>query len=421
MAANTVVIGGGIVGLSSALALQRAGVSTLVVDSGGPDLAASWGNAGHIAIEQVAPLASFATIRSAPRRLTIAGGALSLPLRDVGHWLPFALRLARASTPDRYRHGAAILGGLLADAMPAWRRLAASLPGESILKEEGHIVVWHDPRAAARGVEAWTSADIGTARLRVATPAERQDLGRLMAVPPAGALIFENTAQVSSHAALREGLLAAFRAAGGQMREDRVRGLTLRGTRAVLALASGETLEPARVLLAAGVQAGQLLEPLGTRVPIIAERGYHIESPDHGWPEGTPPVVFEDRSMIVTRFSAGLRAASFVEFTGPRSQPDPRRWRTLERHVRELGLPLRGTPARWAGARPTLPDYLPAIGRSEAADNLFYAFGHQHLGLTLGPITGELVSSMMAGPGLPADLASALSLERFAPRNASRV
>lgn len=117
--------------------------------------------------------------------------------------------------------------------------------------------------------------------------------------------------------------------------------------------------------------------------------------------------------MIVTRFEGGLRAASFVEYADVDAAPDPGKWRRLGRHVAELGLPVRGEPSQWCGARPTLPDYLPAIGRSSRHDNLYYAFGHQHLGLTLAAVTGELVGGLMAGETAATSLAP-FDLERFA-------
>jgi len=108
-------------------------------------------------------------------------------------------------------------------------------------------------------------------------------------------------------------------------------------------------------------------------------------------------VVFEDRSMIVTRFAQTLRACSFVEFADVNAPPDSRKWERLTKHVRDLGLPFGESPSRWMGARPTLPDYLPAIGRSRRAENLLYAFGHQHLGLTLGPATGQAIAALALG------------------------
>jgi D-amino-acid dehydrogenase len=104
--------------------------------------------------------------------------------------------------------------------------------------------------------------------------------------------------------------------------------------------------------------------------------------------------------------------ASFVEFSRSDSSPDPRKWRRLRRHVEELGLSLGEPVAEWIGARPTLPDYLPAIGASRRASKLFYAFGHQHLGLTLAAVTGEAIAALVVGDE-PAIEVTAFDLERF--------
>jgi D-amino-acid dehydrogenase len=127
-------------------------------------------------------------------------------------------------------------------------------------------------------------------------------------------------------------------------------------------------------------------------------------------------VVFEGRSLILTRFEDRLRVASFVEFGHESSPPDPRKWARLRRHLTELGVQLEGPVAEWMGARPTLPDYLPAIGVSRRASNLYYAFGHQHLGLTLAAVTGELVASLMGGATPVVDL-TPFDLDRFARRS----
>ena len=116
--------------------------------------------------------------------------------------------------------------------------------------------------------------------------------------------------------------------------------------------------------------------------------------------------------MIVTRYADSVQASSFVEFGDPDTPPDPRKWERLESHVATLGLAMTGPFTRWMGARPTLPDYLPAIGRSTHAPNLLYAFGHQHLGLTLAAATGELVAALADECPLPIDI-TPFSLDRF--------
>jgi len=413
---EAVVIGGGVVGLASALALARRGFAVIVAEQDRERRAASWGNAGHIAIEQVQPLASWSMIRSAPARLFARGGALALPPREAKRWGPFAARMAAAARHSRFEHGAAALTMLMREAMPAWKRLAPTLPAPDLLREDGHFVLWQTREGAAHGRAAWMNARIGAAEVRDVTADEMVRLLSLGQTPPAGAIRFTNTGQIVDLSRLAEALETALEQAGGRIVRDRAR-LVREGERAAVELSDGARLAPDIVLLAAGVRSGALIEPMGHRAPIIAERGYHIRSADHDWPADLPPVVFEDRSMIVTRYADTVQAASFVELASPDAPPDPAKWERLEHHVAELGLPMRGPFSRWMGARPTFPDYLPAIGRSRRAGNLLYAFGHQHLGLTLAPVTAEIVSALAAGERPGMDIAP-FDLDRFARRGA---
>jgi len=406
------VIGGGVVGLACGLALARRGFAVTLVEADPNRRAASWGNAGHIAIEQVEPLASRAAIRSAPGRLFWRGGALAFPPGQWRAWAPFAWRMFGAARPRRFAAGKAALAALMREAMPAWRRLAAGLPDDGLLREDGHFVLWGSPGAAARGRAAWAGADTGTARFHDVDEGERRTLAALLGSAPAGAIRFENTGQVSDLGRLADALEAAFVGTGGSIIRGRARLERVDGLAGV-AIDGGRTEIPDHIVLAAGVRSGRLIAPLGHRAPIIAERGYHIRTRDHAWPANLPPVVFEDRSVIVTRYADCVQAASFVELGDPDAPADPAKWVRLEHHVAALGLPMRGPFERWMGARPTLPDYLPAIGRSRRATNLVYAFGHQHLGLTLAPVTGEIVGALVTGADAPVDI-DAFDIDRFA-------
>jgi D-amino-acid dehydrogenase len=410
---SIVVVGGGVVGLACALDLRRAGAEVLLIDEGaGPS--ASWGNAGHIAIEQVEPIASMKALKSAPARWFPRGGALDFRLSDIFTWGGWAGRYVQACSPDVFDHGKAALGGLLDDAVPAWRRLATAAGRPDLLRERGHLVVWETLASAEKGRAAWAATDIGQARTRDLQGVELLEVASRLAIAPAGGLRFENSGQISDPGLALRTLRDSFAALGGTIRSARVTALRLEGGRAVVALDDGEVLRPDQVVLAAGVGSGALIRSLGHVAPIVAERGYHIEGDVGAWGD-LPPVVFEDRSMIVTRFGDRLRAASFVEFARQNSPADPRKWARLHRHVDELGLPMAKSRSQWMGARPTLPDYLPAIGVSRRAPNLIYAFGHQHLGLTLAATTGEIVTALAGGGGTPVDL-KPFDLDRFARR-----
>ncbi len=405
---NSLVIGGGVVGLNIALQLQAQGFQVTLCDNGNKE-SASYGNAGHIATEQVEPLASMATVKSAWRRWFMRGGALSLPPQGIGAWLPFSLRLLGAAQPQHFAHGKIVLRDLLTSAMPAWKRCVADLGAPDLLCEDGHFVVWETPESAAKGFRSWSAADTGTASLRPVTDDEMTQLSTLTQKKIHGAIRFIGTAQIADTRRMLETLVDRFVQRGGRYLHERVERLKIHEQRTYAVLSGGEPLTADQIVVAAGIGSKTLLESVGETVPMIAERGYHIQTPDHGWPKGFPPVVFEDRSMIVTGFERGLRAASFVEFNRPDAAPDPRKWTRLRKHVGELGLPFKGEGAEWIGTRPTLPDYLPAIGHSVKAGNLYYAFGHQHLGLTLGAVTGEIVADMIKSGRAP----DAFNLSRF--------
>ncbi|WP_223391708.1 NAD(P)/FAD-dependent oxidoreductase [Caulobacter segnis] len=408
---GTLVIGGGVVGKACALALRRAGESVTLLDPQGSARPASYGNAGHIATEQVAPLASPAALASAFRRLFALGGALDFRLADIGAWGPWAARFVAASTADGAAHGQRALSGLLKNALPAWRRLAESLGRPDLLIERGHVVVWESAASARAGRAAWEAADIGQARLAPLAEPTKARLEQLIQPAIAGGVAFQNTGQVSDPALVLRLLDEAFDAAGGRRRVGQVRRLANVDGRVVAELSDGQQLAPERVLVAGGVGSGALMRGLGHVAPIIAERGYHLEGGADHW-DDLPPVVFEDRSLILTRFGDRLRAASFVEFGREASPADPRKWARLRRHLSELDVSLEGPVAEWMGARPTLPDYLPAIGASRRVDNLYYAFGHQHLGLTLAATTGERVAALVGGAAPATDLAP-FDLARF--------
>ncbi|MEG3175768.1 FAD-binding oxidoreductase [Sphingomonas sp. RB3P16] len=401
------VVGGGVVGLSCALRLAQRGHCVTVVDRASRGDAASWGNAGHIATEQVAPLASLATLRSAAGRLFVRGGALDLPPAHTATWLPFVLRMIAAAYPPRFAKGKRALGAMLADAVPAWQRLVQTLGTPELLRESGHHVVWESAATARAGQASWAAADIGTARFAAADAATRAALAGITTAPIAGAIHFTGTAHISDLDALATTLAHAFRAVGGRIVTHDAT-LSVESARAFV---PGFTADC--VLVCAGARSAALVGAAGHRAPLIAERGYHIRGSAALWPADLPPIVFEDRSMIVTRYGDRLQAASFVELAPVDAPPDPRKWERLERHVGDLGLAIAGPFTRWVGSRPTLPDYLPAIGRSRRAPNLFYAFGHQHLGLTLAPITAELIAGLIAGEAGPVDL-TPFDLERFA-------
>lgn len=407
------VVGGGLVGAAIALRLQAAGFEVVLIDRGDPRSGASFGNIGHIAAEQCEPMPSPATLKSAVGRLFAFGGPLDFRARDVGLWGPWALRFLAASRPAAAAHGAALLTRLLEDPLGAWGRLAALADApDDLIRPTGHAVVWSTPEAARRGLQAWRGARTGSATFR---PMETEDLAAydgVLAARPAGGVRFSGTGQVSEPQRVRNALLSGFERLGGYVVHGEATAVRPAAEAAEVVLADGSVVDADKVVVAAGAWSARLMAPLGVCVPLIGERGYSVQSVRHDWPEDLPLTVFEDRALAVARFKCGLRASSHVEFGDPSAAPDPRKWRQIERSLRDLGVTFSDTPDRWCGPRPTLADYLPAIGRLQAHHMIHYAFGHQHLGLTLAASTAEVLEQMALGRPTPTWL-EALRIERF--------
>ena len=410
-ARSYIVVGGGLVGAASALRLQAAGFAVTLIDPGDPRGAASFGNIGHIAAEQVSPLASRESLRTFPGRLFGLGGPLDFRWRDAGLWGPWALRFIAASDPARHARGQAALTAILAQALPAWRRLAAFSGAPDIVGRDGHAVVWMSEQAARKGLRGWEQSATGSAAFRAMGPDDLAPYAAVMTRAPVAGLRFSGTAQVSEPQAARNALMAAFVARGGEVVQARVARLSS-ADRVVAYLDGGGVREAEGALVAAGAWAGRLMRGLGVAAPVIGERGYSVQSAEHGWDEALPPTVFEEHSMVVSRFTSGLRASSFVEFGSPDAPGDPRKWRMLEQRLSGLGIRFSPQPDRWVGPRPTLPDYLPAIGRLERDPRILYAFGHQHLGLTMAAITAELTASLAQSLAPAIDL-TPFRIERF--------
>jgi len=413
VAKSILVIGGGMVGAASALRLKAAGIEVALIDPGDKRRGASFGNAGHIATEQVEPLASWPMIFGAPNRLFRLGrGVLDFRLGDISMWLPWSIRFMAAANPKRFRRGTAQLSLLQARALDAWQRLAALAEAPDIVRAEGHNIVWMSAQAARRGLAAWPKANIGNTRFREMTRDELDVYRGAMNAVPAGGLHFTGSGQFKEPQGARDALLAAFRARGGVELHGSVVALRVYDGGVAVTLDNGVVRHADEVLLTAGAWSGRLMRQLGIDPPLIAERGYSVQSAEHHWPNGVPPTFFEERSLYVVRFSSGLRATSFLELGNPDSPSDPRKWTWLETQLQELGIAFAMRPDRWRGPRPTLPDFLPAIGRMQAHPRVLYAFGHQHLGMTLSAITAELIEALVTGAAPPLDLA-AFRVERF--------
>lgn len=396
------VVGAGIVGVSAALFLQRDGHAVTLIDRKGPAAGASYGNAGGVVSAACAPLGMPGLLWRVPRMLMDPTGPLVLRWRYLPRIAPWLLRLVLASRPARVERIADALAALNGGAVEAWRSLAAQAKLSDLLCPVGWLEVFEtDAGLASTAAERDLMARRGV-------PFEVLNADELRQLEPALAPIFRHgffmpgCDFVANPGRAVEGLVADFVGRGGRLVQAEVSGFSL-GERPYRVLGpSGAVGEADAIVLAAGAWSRGLARRLGVSVPLDTERGYHLMLPpvDRGLGR---PTIHGELSFALCPMEHGTRLTSQVEFAGLDAPPDFRRVRGLLGAVKRM-LPAVETEERsaWLGHRPSLPDSLPAIGPVEGAPGVYVGFGHGHLGLTQGPVTGRILADLVAGrdPGI---------------------
>jgi len=300
---SILVIGGGLVGAASALRLQALGVQATLIDPGDKRRGASYGNAGHIGAEQIAPWSAWGNVLRAPRSSFGAGGPLDFRWSDVALWTPWAMRFLAACDPARFARGREALSELLADSLPAWQRIAELADAPELVIPHGHVTAWMTDRGAEDGLDAFARAQWGrTTSYREMNAAELARYGAVLNRAPKAAVVFEGTGQVSEPQAARDAMLASFVERGGEI----VVGSASRiDTQARVTLTDGTQREADALLVCAGPWSRALMEQLGVNTPLIGERGYHLQSSETNWPHDLPTTVFEENFIDHQAASAG--------------------------------------------------------------------------------------------------------------------
>jgi D-amino-acid dehydrogenase len=402
---DVTVIGAGIVGTCCALYLQREGFAVRLVDRAGPGEGASFGNAGNLGFASCVPLGLPGVLKKVPRMLFDADSPLKLRLGHLPRALPWLLRFVAASRPAAVEAIADARHSLLSRLHEGYDPLIADAGAQDLIAASGLLMTWESEAAFAASALA---LDL---RRRRGIHFETLDGNQARQIEPAltpavvRAIHIPRLAHVTDPLALTRALARSFVQKGGEIVRATATGFDIgpEGPRALETDAG--RLAASRIVIAAGAWSRRLAARLGTRVPLEAERGYHVMFAE-------PPttlrvaVMSADRYIAVTPMREGIRTAGIAEFAGIDAPPDMAIARRVGRQAQALIPRLRGEPGRaWMGPRPSHPDSKPVIGRSPRFPNVWFAFGHDHIGLALGGITGKLIGELVAGRSPSVDLA----------------
>lgn len=400
---DAIVIGAGVVGLSTALYLQRAGRRPVVVDALGPAGGTSFGNAGIISPESAVPIALPGMLRKVPGWLRDPSGPLVVRPRYLPKALPWLRKWIKAGQLAEVLKISDAMQALHHETYACWQELLGPALYHDLIRPLGYVRVWEgDAKGRSARVEerirerhGFKTEPLSIDDLRQMFPGISRDVTRGVLVPGNGFTV--------SPQRLVQALAHLFVAAGGEIIAERVLKLIPNsGAPGYLLMTNLANRSTRTLVVAAGAWSNRLLEPIGAGVALETERGYHAMFLDPGVSFNLP-INDEARAFFITPMEDGLRIAGTVEIAGLDAPPDERRAKILVAHAKHLFPDLRTEKVRyWMGFRPSTPDSLPFLGPAPGHEGLFLAFGNGHFGMTGGPPSARLVARLITGeaPGI---------------------
>jgi D-amino-acid dehydrogenase len=398
------VIGAGIIGATTALALSRRGHAVTLIDPEAGAGSAAFGNAGAFAFADVIPLATPGIMRKAPFWLLDPNGPLSIPPGNLPAIAPWLVRFWRSSWADRYGPAVAAQSAMMALSQQALSRLVVAENLEHLLRREGQLQVYEGEAAFRASLPGWDERRAAGVRFDLL-----ESPAALAAIQPGLAPRFTHGGWTPdwinvTDPAVWTREMAERAVAHGAVRHkgraDRLR--PVEG--GVEVVSGGETLRFDRVVIAAGAWSKPLAKEVGLRLPLDTERGYNTTLPAGAFDLRTH-LTFADHGIVVSKVGHGLRVGGGVELGGLTRAPRLSRAAALLRKAKAFLPDLEVTGGtEWMGFRPSMPDSLPVICAAPGAPQVVMAFGHGHLGLTQSPGTAEILADLAEGKAPAIDI-----------------
>jgi D-amino-acid dehydrogenase len=413
-ACEVAVIGAGIVGTAIALRLRRDGRDVLLIDRKGVAAEASGGNAGALAFSDVLPLASPRILRKAPRWLIDPLGPLAIRPAYLPRIAPWLVRFWRASRPDRVRASIRAQAALMDLSASETPKLLESAGAGHMLRSDGVLHLYESEAELAASASGWQArSEHGIAFTHLHGVAAIAEMQPGLSPALVAATFVPGWKTIADPLCVTEALAVQFEREGGRIRGAEALALAAQTDALAVTVREGAPVRTRRVVVAAGAWSHRLTRTLGESIPLETERGYNTTLPVGAF-DLKRQLTFGGHGFVVTPLECGIRVGGAVEFAGLEAPPNFGRSRTLLAKAKRFMPELRtegGT--EWMGFRPSLPDTLPAIGRSRSDARVLYAFGHGHLGLTQAAATARLIADLMAERPPAVDLSPFLP-QRFA-------
>ncbi|MEO0976151.1 MAG: FAD-dependent oxidoreductase [Pseudomonadota bacterium] len=412
MTKDVIVLGAGIVGICTALSLLERGARVTVVDRGEPAQETSYGNAGIISPWSIIPQSLPGVWRQVPRLMLSRDAALSVRAGAWTRMLKWGWDFLKRGRPDTVEETAGVMEILCAPSIELYRRHLRGTGAEDLVRDSYYVHAFRDARKARLDAIDYRIRRERGADLALASRDDLKHLEPALSEEFEAAVLIRGQARAVSPGRIGEVLAGKVKKLGGELMRGDIKSLRKTDAGWTIEYGSGR-MTSETIVVSLGAWSPQLLEPLGIRVPLMAERGYHVEFPQPGI-EVNHSVMDVDRKVVASSMEDGLRVAGLAEFAPVDAKPDVRKHAQMERHAQAMFPDLDpSAPRHWMGRRPSFPDSLPAIGNWPSLEGLFLNFGHSHYGLMMAPMSGEIAADMIFG--VPQNRnTTALSPDRFA-------
>ncbi len=387
------IVGAGIQGVCNALFLQKKGFQVTLFDRDEPGNAASYGNAGHFS-----PYASVSLNRSdiladVPQMLISSRGPLALKWNYVPKMMPWFLRFLINCRQEKMMHTAKYMHQILDQSLPAYDELFDDINLEGLVESKGILYVWTNKSLKSRELEIRIRDELGV-KQQLVNPKEIHDLEPNLKPFYDGGVFYDYARHARNPRKILLKLFEKFIEKGGKFLKLNIQNIDFDDEQPVIRTEAQRFIFD-KLVIACGAFSKRLTDKLHENIPLDTERGYHVhfKGCDHLI---SRPIVYTDRGFGMTPMEQGLRVVGTVEFGGLKNPPSKSRIKNLILNAKDMidGLPEHKD--EWLGFRPSLPDFLPVLGPSKNYKNVFYSFGHHHLGWTLGAISGKIISKMIA-------------------------
>ena len=388
------IVGAGIQGISNGLFLQKKGFDVTIFDRDDPGSpAASYGNAGHFSPYASLSLNRTDVLTDVPAMLLSSTGPLALKWNYVPKMIPWFIKFILNTSKNKMMHTAKNMHQILDLALPAYDELFDEINIDGLVENKGILYVWNDKDLKSRELEIKVREELGV-KQQLVTKNEIHDLEPNLKNFYHAGVYYPYARHARNPKKILLKFFELFKKKGGKFEKKDVKQIEFHDDLPRIKT-DYQKFNFDKIIIACGAFSKRLTDKLGERIPLDTERGYHIhfKNCDHLL---SRPVIFSNRGFGITPMEQGLRVVGTVEFGGLNNPLSKSRIKNLINNAKYMLDDLPEHEDEWLGFRPTLPDFLPVMGPSKNYKNVFYCFGHHHLGWTLGPISGKIVSGMIA-------------------------